>query len=180
MSSPARTRPVEDTIPKIENELAIGEDLEFQRRWWRFEHVVWICFTIILALDIAGVFGRGPLSKAHAKTSDGAIHMTYERFARFQTPSLISLHLSPAAVRNGHIQLWVSQSIIKPLGNQRIIPQPATSELAQDGVLYTWPSGVRPDSVDFAIEPSTAGVEHFTVRLPELGDQLTERVIVYP
>src|SRR5581483_3774026 len=143
--------PVEDTIPKIENELAVGEDLEFQRRWWRFEHGVWICFTVILVLDIAGVFGRGPLAKAHVRTSDGAITMTYERFERFQTPSLISLHLGPTAVRNGHIQLWVSQSIIKPLGNQRIIPQPASSALAQEGVLYTWPSGDRPDSIDFAL-----------------------------
>lgn len=180
MSSPARTRPVEDTIPKIENELAVGEDLEFQRRWWRFEHVIWACFTLILVLDLAGVLGRGPLAKAHVKTADGAMDMSYERFERFQTPSIISIHLGPNAVHDGKIQLWVSQSLIKSLGNQRIIPQPATSTLSDLGMLYSWPSGSRPDSVDFALEPAHVGMEHFTIRLPENNDQITKWVIVYP
>lgn len=176
----AQTRPVEDTIARIDNDLAVGEDLQFQRRWWRFEHIIWACFIIILALDLAGVFGRGPLSKAHVKTADGAINMTYERFARFQTPAIINLHFGPSAVQNGSIQLWVSQSLISGLGNQRIIPQPIKSTLSQDGILYTWASSNIPDDVEFAIEPASAGMHRFTIRLPALGDQLSKGVFVFP
>lgn len=58
MSTPARTRSIEDSLPRDRNELSVGENLDFQRRWWRFEHVVWVVYTLIVALDIAGVFGR--------------------------------------------------------------------------------------------------------------------------
>lgn len=180
MSSPARTSPVKDTIPKIGNELAIGEDLEFQRRWWRFEHIVWAIFGIILALDLAGVMGRGPAAKAHAHTGDGAMNLTYERFERFQTPSILAIHFGSNAVHDGKIQLWVSQSLIKGLGSQRIIPQPVSSVLFDQGVLYTWDANQNPDSAEFALQPSEPGIGQFTLRLPALGDEITRRVYIWP
>ncbi|MFP5228316.1 MAG: hypothetical protein ACLGXA_11890 [Acidobacteriota bacterium] len=180
MTSPVRTRPVEENIPKVGNELAVGEDIEFQRRWWRFEHIVWALFSLILLLDLSGLLGRGPLAHARDKTADGAMNLQYDRVERFQTPAIVSIHFGANAVHNGHIELWVSQSIIKSLGNQRIIPQPASSVLTGDGILYTWPAGEHPDSAEFALESSHVGVQHFTLRLPVLGDQLTERVVVMP
>lgn len=180
MSTPARTRSIEDSLPRDRNELSVGENLDFQRRWWRFEHVVWVVFTLIVALDIAGVFGRGPVAKVHKSTPDGAMNLTYERFQRFQTPSIISIHFGPNAVRDGKLQLWVSQSLITKAGNQRIIPQPASSELKDQGLLYTWAAGQNPDSADFAVEPSSPGVYRFSFRLPALADEFTETVIVWP
>lgn len=180
MSSPARTTPVQDTIPKIENQLAVGEDLEFQRRWWRFEHIIWIVFTAIIALDLAGFMGRGPLSKAHTRTQDGSMHITYDRFERFQTPSILTIHFGTNAVHDGKIQLWVSQSVIKALGNQRIIPEPESSVLFNQGMLYTWQANAHPDSAEFALEPSEPGVYQFTLILPALNDQISRRVIVWP
>lgn len=180
MPIPPRTSPVEDSIPKIENELAVGENLEFQRRWWRFERIVWIIFTLIIIADLAGVLGRGPLSRAHDETPDAALGLNYDRFERFQTPSVMTLRFSPQAVRNGTIQLWVSQNFIKALGNQRVIPQPERSELADGGILYTWPSAEHPDDVEFALQPSSPGLYHFTMRIPSLNDQLRESVFVYP
>lgn len=180
MSSQARTSPVRDTIPKIENELAVGEDLEFQRRWWRFEHVVWAVFTVIIVLDLIGVFGRGPLAHAHTKTADGAMNITYDRFQRFQTPSILSIHFGRHAIQDGKIQLWVSDSVVKSLGNQRIIPEPASSTLQGDGILYTWTSGSEPDTAEFALEPAHPGPQHFTLRLPPLNDEVSKTVFVYP
>lgn len=31
------TEPVQDSIPKINDELAVGTDMEFQDRWWRLK-----------------------------------------------------------------------------------------------------------------------------------------------
>ena len=58
-----------DSVAKINEELAVGEDLGFQRRWWRFERGVWIFFVVVIILDVAGLFGRGPLAYASANSA---------------------------------------------------------------------------------------------------------------
>ena len=54
MPSQAPTKPVEDTISKVNDEIAVGSDLEFQRKWWRFTHLIWIVFTAIVIADLLG------------------------------------------------------------------------------------------------------------------------------
>lgn len=180
MPTPIRTKPVQDDIPKVNNELAVGEDLEFQHRWWRFENIVWSSFALILLLDFLGLFGRGPLAKAHMRSTDGAMKVDYERVERFSTPSVMRVSFGPAAVRDGKIEFWVSESIIKELGAQRISPQPASSILSQGGILYTWPATDHPASAAFALEPSGPGVKRMSVELPQIGDQLSARIFVMP
>ena len=180
------TAPVGDSVAKVANEVAVGEDLEFQRRWWRFEKAVWIFFALIVMLDLAGVFGRGPVAKTQKQTVDGMLQMNYERVERFSTPSILTLHFSPGAVQNGAVKLWVSDSVLKTLGNQRIIPEPASSTTTDGGILYSFASGARPSSVEFALAPARPGMAHFTVRLVSDGqvnaptDFLTAGVFVMP
>ena len=67
------TKPVEDTVQKINNELAVGEDLEFQRKWWKVERGIWIFFLLLIIADLLGAFGRGWLAKAHRAASDNSL-----------------------------------------------------------------------------------------------------------
>jgi hypothetical protein len=159
------TVPVEDTVAKVGNELAVGEDLQFQRKWWRFEKVAWLLFLIIVLLDVAGLFGRGPLAKASAVSSNHLMQINYERIERFSTPSILTIHFAPEAVQNGQIHLWVSDEVVKDLGNQRVIPQPASSRTGNGGIFYTFPSTPTPNSVEFALEPASPGVTHFQLRV---------------
>src|SRR5438270_5845349 len=149
--------PVQDSVPKINEELAVGCDLEFQKRWESLERVIWGFLTIFLVLSLLGVFGRGPLAKATAKAPDGSIDLKYERFERFGTPSVVTVRISPAAIKDGKVQLWVSESLIEPLGNQRVIPQPDRSEIGSGGVLYTFPASKTPASIEFQMQPSKVG-----------------------
>ncbi len=167
------TRPVQDTVAKFNDEVAVGEDLEFQRKWWKFEKAIWIFFGLLVLLDLAGLFGRGPLANAHKQTADGAMTIKYEWVERFSTPSILTVHFSPDAVRNGQIRLWVSESVVKTLGNQRIIPQPTTSLTGDGGVLYIFPSSSKPDSVEFALQPAEIGRSRFELRL--IGDGTVDR-----
>jgi hypothetical protein len=160
------TQPIEDSVPKIED-IAVGEDLEFQRRWWRFENIVWFVFLLILIADILGAFGRGWLSKAHASTPDHALTLDYERVARAGTPSIMTLTFGPAAMHNGRLVFYVSDSIVKPLGAQRISPQPAISTLGDDGITYTFPVTQAPAVVQIALEPSFPGSHPFRIALPD-------------
>lgn len=160
------TKPVEDTVPKVDNAVAVGEDLDFQRRWWKFERGVWIFFLLILLADALGLFGRGWLSKAERTTPDGAVHLKYERIERASTPSIMTVQLGPAAIQNGVAQLFISESVIKKLGAQRIAPQPASSTLGQSGVTYTFPVSSAPSTVTISLEPSFPGTQHFTMGVP--------------
>ncbi|MBV8570703.1 MAG: hypothetical protein JO319_08820 [Acidobacteriaceae bacterium] len=173
------TKPVEDTVPKVNDEVAVGSDLEFQYRWWKFERIVWTFFLLIVIADVLGVFGRGPLAKAHARSKDGTIDLQYERVERFSTPSIMTVKFGPNAIRDGKIQLWVSQSVIKQLGNQRVVPQPLISTVGQDGILYTFPAASAPASASFALEPSSPGVFDFALQVPG-AERLSARVYVMP
>jgi hypothetical protein len=177
--SPAPTHPVEDSVPKVNNEVAVGADLEFQRRWWRFERTVWVVFVLIILLDLLGFFGRGYFAKSEMSTSDGTLKVQYERVERFRTPSILTVQINPSAVHDGKAQLWVSQSLVKPLGNQRIIPQPATSTVGKDGILYTFPVMKDSAMVEFALEPGSAGIYPLEMGVPG-SETLRATVVVVP
>jgi hypothetical protein len=68
MVSKPFTKPVEDSVARVNYEVAVGEDLEFQRKWWKFENAAWVLFTLIIIIDLLGVFGRGPVAKAKHRT----------------------------------------------------------------------------------------------------------------
>ena len=162
----SETQPIEDSVAKVGNELAVGEDLGFQRKWWRFERGVWIVFALIVLLDVLGAFGRGPLANAKLLSPAHLMNIEYERIERFSTPSILTVHFSPAAIHDGKVQLWVSESVVKTLGNQRIVPQPASSMIGNGGILYTFQSSPLPDSVQFALQPAYPGVSHIELRVP--------------
>ncbi len=129
MPDSPKTKPVEDSVPKVNDEIAVGSDLKFQRRWWRFEKAVWTFFTLILILNLAGVFGRGPLAKARKRLPDGSMDIKYERIERYGTPSILEIQFGPDAIRDGKVQVWASDSLVKALGTERVIPQPLYNAL---------------------------------------------------
>jgi len=173
------TRPIEDSVPKINDELAVGFDLEFQRRWEKLETIIWFFLIIFLLLSLAGLFGRGPLAKVTAQAPDGSIRVDYERFERFSTPSVLTVRINPASIRNGQVQLWVSNSLVKPLGNQRVIPQPEKSELSQGGILYSFPASETSASIEFQMQPSAIGKSELKMRVPG-NSELSLNVYVMP
>ena len=163
---PVATKPVEDTVPKINNELAVGEDLEFQRKWWKVERGIWIFFLLLIIADLLGAFGRGWLAKAHRIAADKSLDVTYERVERFNTPSILRVSLSPTIAQNGKAQLWVSESLVKELGNQRVVPQPEQSIVGQNGILYTFPVSGPQMTLEFALTPPSVGSNKISFQAP--------------
>jgi hypothetical protein len=177
MQSP--TKPVEDSVPKVNNEIAVGTDLEFQRRWWRFEKGVWILFALIVVLDLLGCFGRGYLAKAQARTQNGMMDVHYERIERLTAPSMLTIQFGQNAIHDGKVELWASESLVKALGNQRIIPQPTSSVLGQGGIFYTFPATAIPVSIQFALEPASIGPTRLQLRIPG-SDEFMAKIFVMP
>ena len=175
----AKTEPVSDSVPKINDEVAVGEDLNFQRRWWRFERCVWILFTVLVLLDVLGVFGRGPVAKAHAEAPDGSMKIDYERVARFSTPSILTVDFGNRAIRDGKVKLWVSESIVKKLGAQRIVPQPAESVIGNSGILYTFLASEGKATVEFALTSTSPGTAELQMQV-QGGSLIKLKIFIVP
>ena len=178
MTEQAFMSPVEDSVPKV-GEVAVGEDLEFQRRWWKFERVVWSFFLLLLIADVLGLFGRGWLAKAQRTDSAQTVTLDYERIERASTPSIMTFHFKPSAIRNGEIQLFVSEDIIRHLGAQRISPEPRASVMGHDGITYTFPASGTPATAEIELEPSFPGSHHFRVQVIG-GQPIDADVVVVP
>ena len=179
MAAPPSTKPVEDSVARVNDEVAVGEDLEFQRRWWKFENAAWVVFSLIIVLDLAGAFGRGPIAKAERKASDGSIDVKYERIERTDSPSIMTIDFGPAAIQNGVVKLYVSASLVKALGTQRVIPAPGNSVVGGGGITYTFPASKPPASVDLALQPAGPGVFDFSVGV-EGAEQVRAKILVVP
>jgi hypothetical protein len=179
MAAVPLSTPVQDSVSKIAEEVAVGEDLKFQRSWWRFERTVWIFFVALIVLDVAGAFGRGPMAHARIHSADGSLDVHYERVERSGTPSIMTVILGPAAVRDGVARLFVSNSLIDSLGAQRIIPEPASTVLGAAGLTYSFPATASPVVVRFELQPTGAGRFAFSVGLPDAAP-LGAKVLVVP
>jgi len=173
------TKPVSDTVAKVNNELAVGADLNFQRRWWRFERLVWIFFATILVLDLTGAFGKGPLAKGYRATKDGTVTLHYERVERFSAPSILTINFGVRAIKGGKVSFWVSEDLVKRLGNERVIPQPINSVIGGGGITYTFPTTVNPASVEFQLQPTSIGLQHLTFRAAEF-EPIELKIFVMP
>jgi hypothetical protein len=169
--------PVEDSVPKAGG-VAIGEDLEFQRRWWKFERILWSFFVLVLIADLLGLFGRGWLAKAE-RTDSRTVKLDYERIERASTPSIMTFHFTPAAIQDGQIQLFVSEDVIKALGAQRISPEAKTSSMGNDGITYTFAATETPATAEIELQPSFPGPHHFRVQVRG-GQPIDANVVVVP
>lgn len=172
-------RPVGDTVPKIDNAVAVGEDLNFQRRWWRFENFVWSFFALVLVADLAGLLGDGPLAHRERHTADQALTVRYDAIERSTTPVSLEIKPSAAAMTNGRFTLFVSDSVVKELGAQRIAPQPALSAIGNGGITYVFPALQTPATVTFGLQPAAIGLHRIRLGVPG-GEQIEARILVLP
>jgi hypothetical protein len=170
---------VEDSVPKVDNEIAVGEDLEFQRKWWKFEKVVWPILLLIVIVDLLGGFGRGWLSKVRRTTPDHALTFDYERIERGSTPSVMTFQFSPAAIHDGRVILHVSNSIVKELGAQRVSPQPSVSSIGNGGLTYVFPATGGQSSVQIELQPSFPGLHKFRIQV-EGSTPIDGKIAVLP
>jgi hypothetical protein len=164
MAEKMATIPIKDDVPKVNGEIAVGENLSFQRKWWAFERVIWWIFSVLIICDCLGLFGQGWIAQAKASLPDGGLIVDYERIERASTPSTMTLHFGNAAIENGQVRVYVSSSVVKGLGAQRIAPQPAVSTLGANGITYTFPASGAPADVQIQLEPTAVGVHAFRIQ----------------
>jgi hypothetical protein len=170
---------LDEDVPKVDDAVAVGEDLEFQERWWTFERVIWIFFTLILIADALGVFGAGWLAHRKVTPSNSGMSIYYDRVLRVGTPTMLGIQFGPDAIKDTEVTLDVSASVTKELGAQRVIPQPLTSVIQSGHVTYTFPASNRPGEVQFELQPGSPGYRSFKLQVPG-HNPVEEHVLVLP
>jgi hypothetical protein len=135
--------------------------------------------VLLVSADLLGVFGRGYFARGRESTGDGSMEVQYERVERSATPSILTVQFGPSAIKDGRVQLWASETLVKQLGAQRVIPQPLSSAVGEGGILYTFEATKIPASVEFALQPPGPRICRLALRVPGF-EQTDVRVVVMP
>lgn len=116
-------------------DLEINQDLNVQARMWRIQRVGWAIMLVIVLLALTGLFGRGPAGKTKAGDAGGPLWVEYERFERFQSSSVLRIHLLPVT-SPGPRQVWISNRYLSGVEIHRILPDPMVTKMSDDGLLF--------------------------------------------
>src|SRR3954447_24834911 len=117
----------EDQMSRTSN-IEIGFDSAFLDKWLKFEKLAYIVIAVLLLAGLAGVLGRGPLSKSTAKSDQGDLKVRYEKIAHNKTPAVIELMLPAEVPASGQVRLRLEGDLVRRGRFQRIVPQPIRSE----------------------------------------------------
>jgi hypothetical protein len=91
----------------------------------------------------------------------------------------MTIQFGQSAIRDGRIKLYVSSSLIKSLGTERVIPAPQETVVGDGGLTYTFPASNLPAAVDLALQPAGPGIFDFTIGV-EGAERVHAKVVVVP
>jgi hypothetical protein len=152
-----------------------------ERRRTRIVHYIGAAlFVLVLLSALAGLLGKGPLSKQMAGAPGDPLHVEYLRFIRYQGPVEIKIHIGPEATTNGFVQLQLSRAFVEKVEIERIDPEPEWQSAGADAFTY----GIRvatnePAKVRVRFAADHFGSRHYTVGLLP-GPTLSLRHFAFP
>ena len=157
-----------DEVVRRQDDLEIEENMQAQRRLWKFQRVGRGVALLILVLSVAGVFGRGPLS-SHVLESGGS-SVAYERIAHRDAPQVLRFKVPLRLAEAGKLQLVIGSETFSRLRLEQIVPEPSTAMLGPHGTVFLFDVTTAPASgghveLSFALEATQVGLheEHFSI-----------------
>ena len=117
--------------------LQIETDLRFLRREWRIQRASWIAMLLVVVAAVAGLFGNGLLSDVQAGSAESGLQVSYSRFVRMTAETTIELEVGPGVIREGQVELWISNSYLSSVDIESIRPEPSSVVTAADGATFT-------------------------------------------
>jgi len=105
-----------------------------ERRRARIAHRIGISvFVLILFAALAGVLGKGPLSKVRGGSPEAGLQVEYFRFIHYQGPVELKIAVGAGATTNGRVQVQLSKTFVEQVEIERIEPEPDATAV---GPLY--------------------------------------------
>lgn len=156
----------------------VQEDMARQCRAWRFERVGWFGLLILIALTLAGVFSKGPLSSVQLQSADGRLSIEYERFSRngAQDDVIVTSTGRPGELR----YLVLGSEWLRGMSIESLNPQPAhlTSE-GRDLVIPMHADAQGRATVYLSLSSKGVGLYKGSIRLRD-GPSLSTPKFIYP
>lgn len=116
-----------DPSDEQERHYPVQENLHVQRRQWALERVgIWILGALV-ALTVAGLFAKGPLSHAEAASEDGRLQVTWQRFLRNGATSTLVVDVHGAGPK---ARVELLGELLEGSTLESLQPQPAASRTA--------------------------------------------------
>ncbi len=151
---------------KINDELEVGFNEAFEKRWRRAEQAGRVFMAAFVVASLAGLLGRGPYSHQTKKLGDSSLAVDFEPVARSQTGTQVTFHLRNLTDGSA-LNLFVGSTMVEPMGLGRILPQPIKTQAVQGGLLLT--IAVPPNTADAALRlmlmPVDIGAKDLVARL---------------
>lgn len=139
--------------PSRVGDMEVNQDISHERLEWKIERVGWLVMAALLLAALVGLLGPGPLSSAVAGVKNSALWVEYNRFERYQAPTILLVHLGPQTTRDGTVRLWLRREYVENIELQHIDPEPESVEVTPDRFIYTFKVS--------ALDRSTAVRYHF-------------------
>jgi hypothetical protein len=125
------------------------DELIFHRKEWRIQRVGWVLVALFLAFALGGLFGSGPLSRAHADGAAGRVE--YERFLRYGSST--DLVITPAGAAHGVSRIEIDTEYLEAFRVEHITPEPAAVRMTGRRLLYEFSRAAPGASISFSIRP---------------------------
>jgi hypothetical protein len=158
----------------IEAGIQINENPGFQALEWRIQRAGWVVLGLATIAASLGLFGRGFLSSA--SVANNGLRLRYERWERFQRPTMIQLQISSNA---GAKSVFIDRRYLDAIRIEGIMPQPEKVEANSRGVIYHFAGEGEPITVTIHLEMEQFGVVSGQINLLG-GPTISFNQFVYP
>jgi hypothetical protein len=162
--------------------LQIEQDLAFERRSWRIQRILWVVVGLVLLSALAGLTGRGPLSRVQAGSRGLGLEIRYQRYERLHAPAAVELVMRPADASDPVVSLWIERRYLEAFEIEQVVPEPLQSMMGRDHVRYDF-IALRPGeplAVRFSLAPRRAGLAQGRWGLDAGSRSVALRQYVYP
>ncbi len=150
----------------INDELEVGFDQPFEKRWLWAEQVGRVVMVLFIAAGLAGLLGRGPFSHHTAQSAQSALAVDFEPIARANAATQVTFHLDNPT-EQPTLDLFISTNVVEPMGLTRILPDPIRSKVVKNGIVLTVgvPTGTVNAELRLALMPTQLGSNQLEARL---------------
>lgn len=107
----------------------MSESTVFMRRNWRVQRAGWVVMTLAVLLGLAGLFGRGPLTRGDA--SAPGLSLQYQRVLRLEATESLEFRLEARPV--GEAGLELDSGFVSRTEIERTIPAPREISVSPEG-----------------------------------------------
>ncbi len=160
-------------------ELTIEENLRFQKLFWVVQRIFWGLLFLFIISAIFGLFGNGLFSQK--KVENAAAALSYEVFARDQSPTKLEIELHPSTSMSEKYFFALNYDFMKKIKIQRIEPQPERVINGMGSYVYEFMRDPDKSNLKLTIyyEPQTMGSLKGTLQTAT-GGKLEINQFIYP